>query len=812
MARVVKVTLRAEIAEYKTAMMEAANQTRAVGTETERLAQKREAFQRLGEGLLVVGGAMTALSLSVLKTGIEYNTLQQSSRAALTTLLGGAKEANAQMDKLDAFARTSPFAKTTFITAQQQMLAFGIESRKVIPYLDAIQDAVAAAGGSNQQLAEVAFIMAQISAAGKITGQDLIQFGQRGINAAELIGESMGKTGAQIKAEITAGTLGADEALDALATGMKSKFDGAAASVKDTFAGAMDRVQAAWRDLAADLAKPLVDPNGGGALVGLLNWAADMMRAVQQLPEPIKIAGGAMFAFAGFIALAAGAVLVATPRLVAMRVAFLNLSGAMRGIALAGGIATLALTALVAIIGAVSAAQAQAQALADQYADALAQGGAAAQRFVAEQLAMKDSFLWMDRGSAVENAKKLGISLEEVTKAVTGTADEYEAFKTKVDDAYAAAGKTLDAGYAMEQLKNKVSDLRGAQELQAAQAGQVEEATDSMTGSVDAAAVANEELEQATKDANEVLDAMSAALDEIAGTAMSMSEAQDKAISSINGLKEAADAEGVTFDGTNEASIKFRDSIRDVEAAHRDSAEAIIKNGGTLADAEKEWQKGRDAVISMLEAKGMDRAEAVRWADQQLGSAAEVKGGIDQVYRAWLNLPENKETKYNVEMAEALRRLEEVRAKVQSIPGFRRITLETITIGNRTIDSGANYAGGMYANGVKHFASGGFASGIYAGVMGGIRDRDRVFAEKDMGVPWETYISGRAQDRERNIGIWQKTGQMLGVHQSSAAGLTLEGMSITGTLDLGNGLTGFIDGRVGRAFPSAQAVASEFAR
>src|SRR5690606_8708686 len=150
----------------------------------------------------VVGGAMTALTLAVAKTGIEYNTLQQTSRAALTTLLGSAEAANAQMDKLDAFARTSPFSKSTFITAQQQMLAFGVESKKVIPYLDAIQDAVAAAGGGNQELSEIAFIMEQISSAGKITAQDLLQFGQRGVNAAEIIGSQMGKTGAQIREEI----------------------------------------------------------------------------------------------------------------------------------------------------------------------------------------------------------------------------------------------------------------------------------------------------------------------------------------------------------------------------------------------------------------------------------------------------------------------------------------------------------------------------------------------------------------------------------------------------------------------------------
>src|SRR5690606_24150495 len=54
--------------------------------------------------------AVTGLGLAALKVGLDYNRMQQSSRAALSTLLGGAEAANAQMDKLDDFARNSPFA------------------------------------------------------------------------------------------------------------------------------------------------------------------------------------------------------------------------------------------------------------------------------------------------------------------------------------------------------------------------------------------------------------------------------------------------------------------------------------------------------------------------------------------------------------------------------------------------------------------------------------------------------------------------------------------------------------------------------
>src|SRR5690606_1224418 len=93
--------------------------------------------------------AVAGLGAAALKSGISYNALQQSSRAALTTILGSAQAANAQMDKLDDFAKNSPFAKQVFIRAQQQLLGFGLAADKVIPSLDAIQNAVAAVGGSN---------------------------------------------------------------------------------------------------------------------------------------------------------------------------------------------------------------------------------------------------------------------------------------------------------------------------------------------------------------------------------------------------------------------------------------------------------------------------------------------------------------------------------------------------------------------------------------------------------------------------------------------------------------------------------------
>lgn len=247
-------------------------------------------FGQMFRRVAAVGASVLAtlgiarLVKNTIALGVSYNTLEQSSKAAFTTLLGTTEAAAAMQKQIRDFAMTSPFPRQAFIQGTQQLLAFGFEAKKIIPTLSAVQDAVAAAGGSSQQLQDIIFVMAQIKAAGKITGVDLIQFGQRGLNAAQLIGSAMGKTGAQIKAEITAGTLGADQALDALTKGMATKFGGAAQNLKQTWVGATDRIRGAYRDLSSELVAPFVDPNGGGFAVKWANDFADLLRSIQASP------------------------------------------------------------------------------------------------------------------------------------------------------------------------------------------------------------------------------------------------------------------------------------------------------------------------------------------------------------------------------------------------------------------------------------------------------------------------------------------------------------------------------------------------
>ena len=246
-------------------------------------------FKAAGVALNVVLASTVALGSGVIATGLAYNQLQQNSRVALRTLVGGAEAANAQMDKLDAFAKNSPFSKAVFIQAQQQLIGFGVEASKVVPYLDAIQNQVAAIGGSNQTIADVVSILAKIRSGAVLGGSELDQLAGHGINAASLIASQMGITEQEFRDSIFGSPLkGADalKGLDALVAGMDAKFKGAASGIKEQMTGATDRVKAATRDIGAALAEPFVAKNGGGQAVVWANQVADVLRALESKATP----------------------------------------------------------------------------------------------------------------------------------------------------------------------------------------------------------------------------------------------------------------------------------------------------------------------------------------------------------------------------------------------------------------------------------------------------------------------------------------------------------------------------------------------
>lgn len=234
-----------------------------------------------------VGLAGTFSVGALVKTGLEYNSLEQTSRAAFKTILGSAEAAATMMEKIATFGKTSPFPRQAFIQATQQMLGFGISADKTIPILKSINDATAAMGGNAETIGQFSNIFSKIQSNGKITGEEIARMGDIGINAVEMLAKASGKTGEEIRKSIQSGSIDADTAITQLTEQMNLKFAGASENVKNTFPGAIDRVKGAWRDLASAIVDPFVTKTGGGIGVDAMNALADRMRKVANLAPQI---------------------------------------------------------------------------------------------------------------------------------------------------------------------------------------------------------------------------------------------------------------------------------------------------------------------------------------------------------------------------------------------------------------------------------------------------------------------------------------------------------------------------------------------
>lgn len=213
--------------------------------------------------------------------GLSYNVLEQSSKAAFTTLLGSAEAAADLQSQIREFAKTSPFPRQAFIEGTQQLLAFGFAAEDIIPTLGAVQDAVAAAGGSSEDLAQIIDVFASIRSQGKITTDDLNRLALSGVNGFEILASAAGVSGDEIRKRISSGAIDADTAIAQLTAGMEARFGGAADGLKSTWVGAVDRIKGAYRDLSSALVAPFVDPNGGGYAVEWANKFADLLRQIE---------------------------------------------------------------------------------------------------------------------------------------------------------------------------------------------------------------------------------------------------------------------------------------------------------------------------------------------------------------------------------------------------------------------------------------------------------------------------------------------------------------------------------------------------
>jgi tape measure domain-containing protein len=170
-----------------------------------------------GVGALAVG----ALGVAGAGVGIKIAAGMETAKIGFTTMLGSAKKADAFLRDLQKFAAETPFEFPELQTAASSLISAGISAKDVIPIMRTLGDATAGMGTGSEGIQRATVALQQMSAAGRITGEDLNQLRDAGIPVYDLLAKATGKSKAEVVKLAAAGKLGKKE-LDQLMSSLKS--------------------------------------------------------------------------------------------------------------------------------------------------------------------------------------------------------------------------------------------------------------------------------------------------------------------------------------------------------------------------------------------------------------------------------------------------------------------------------------------------------------------------------------------------------------------------------------------------------------
>lgn len=123
-------------------------------------------------------------------TMVDVRKEVQGLETSFRVLLGSKEKATAMFSELKNFASTTPLMLKDIAGGAQTMLGFNIEAEKVVPTLKAIGDI---SMGDSQKFNSLTLAFSQMSATGKLMGQDLLQMINAGFNPLTEISRKTGK-------------------------------------------------------------------------------------------------------------------------------------------------------------------------------------------------------------------------------------------------------------------------------------------------------------------------------------------------------------------------------------------------------------------------------------------------------------------------------------------------------------------------------------------------------------------------------------------------------------------------------------------
>ena len=158
--------------------------------------------QSIGQSIFnSITNAVSRFTSGIFSAGIAVEQLG----VAFETIIGNATKAKNLLEEIGVFARSTPFELPEVQAASRQLLAFGVESDRIIPTLRRLGDISA---GLGIRLQELAFLYGQTRTQQTLYTQDINQFASRGVPIYEKLAEVLGTVPTEVKKIAAEGKIG----------------------------------------------------------------------------------------------------------------------------------------------------------------------------------------------------------------------------------------------------------------------------------------------------------------------------------------------------------------------------------------------------------------------------------------------------------------------------------------------------------------------------------------------------------------------------------------------------------------------------
>lgn len=230
-----------------------------------------------GAGALVASTFAVSGARDFISNMISVRQSIEQSEAALTSFLGSKEKADQMMESFKQMAATTPIDLETLSSSTQMMLGFGVSAETAGKMMHVLGDI---SGGNTQKFQSLSLAFSQMSSAGRLMGQDLLQMINAGFNPLEEMSRQTGKSIAELKEEMSKGAISSQQVTEAFisATEEGGRFHGMLKAQSQGLAGSFAKLKGAMNGMYNELGK-----ESEGAIKGAVDLAASLARNYQDV-------------------------------------------------------------------------------------------------------------------------------------------------------------------------------------------------------------------------------------------------------------------------------------------------------------------------------------------------------------------------------------------------------------------------------------------------------------------------------------------------------------------------------------------------